>query len=233
MATRKKTTAGRRTSRPTRAKAAGRGKFIVLDGPDGAGKSTQVQLLSEQLERRGVRFIVLREPGGTTAGEVIRSLLLERREDRLTAVTETFLFEAARAQLMEEVVRPALARGTWVICDRFTLSTLVYQGYAGGVPVKDIEVMSALATGGLKPDCHLVLWVSAETGIRRRASRAADRMEAKGKAFLKAVADAYRKLAREKKNRITFIDAGGLVEDVRRKVWAEVEALMPKSGDGR
>ncbi|MBI3831983.1 MAG: dTMP kinase [Planctomycetes bacterium] len=198
----------------------------MLDGPDGAGKSTQVQLLTEQLAKRGIHSISLREPGGTTAGEVIRSLLLERRQDKLTPVAETFLFEAARAQLVEEIVRPALQSGTWVICDRFTLSTLVYQGYAGGVDPKAIELMSKVATGGLQPDLYLVLWVDAAVGIARREARQADRMEAKGRRFIEAVSAAYKKLARGKHGKYAFIEAGGLVEGVRTQVWKQVEQLL-------
>lgn len=198
----------------------------MLDGPDGAGKSTQVQLLTEQLAKRGIHTLSLREPGGTTAGEVIRSLLLERRQDRLTPVAETFLFEAARAQLVEEVIRPALAQGTWVICDRFTLSTLVYQGYAGGVDAKAIDQMSKLATGGLKPNLYLVLWVDASVGIARRESRQADRMEAKGKKFIEDVSKAYKKLAGGRASPYAFIQAGGLVEEVRTRIWAQVEKLI-------
>ena len=209
-----------------RAARRSRGCFIVLDGPDGAGKSTQVQLLTEQLAKRGVATLALREPGGTTAGEVIRSLLLERRQDRLTPVAETFLFEAARAQLVEEVIRPSLRAGTWVICDRFTLSTLVYQGYAGGVDLKDIEHMSRVATGGLQPDLYIVLWVNAATGIARRQSRQADRMEAKGDAFIRKVSAAYRKLARQRHRKLAFVEADGLVEKVRARVWQEVEQLL-------
>jgi len=203
-----------------------RGRFIVLDGPDGAGKSTQVQLLAEQLARRGIHTLSLREPGGTTAGEVIRSLLLERRQDRLTPVAETFLFEAARAQLVTEVIHPALASGTWVICDRFTLSTLVYQGNAGGVDPKAIEQMSRLATGGLRPDLYLVLWVDAVMGIARRESRQADRMEAKGRQFIEAVSKAYKKFASGRRAGYAFVQAGGLVEDVRSRIWAHVEKLL-------
>lgn len=203
-----------------------RGRFIVLDGPDGAGKSTQVQLLTEQLEKRGHHTLALREPGGTTAGEVIRSLLLERRQDRLTPVAETFLFQAARAQLVDEIIRPSLARGTWVICDRFTISTLVYQGYAGGVSPKEIERMSALATGGLSPDLYLVLWVPPHVGLVRRSNRSADRMESKGDDFLRAVSAGYKKALGLRRNKLTPIEAGGLVEDVRAQIWSHVERML-------
>lgn len=199
----------------------------MLDGPDGAGKSTQARWLAWELQRRGIRTRLLREPGGTQAGEAIRALLLERRALRLTAAAETFLFEAARAQLVAEVIRPALARGTWVICDRFTLSTLAYQGCAGGVNLQAIKRMSELATGGLRPALYLVLWVDVQTGLQRRKDRAADRMEAKGRAYLQAVSDAYRKLASKAKGQLKLMDARGSEEEVRAQIWKSVAAFLP------
>lgn len=202
----------------------------MLDGPDGAGKSTQARMLVEHLERRGLKVVLLREPGGTAAGEAIRKILLEQREgkDHLSALAETFLFQAARAQLIEEVVKPALAAGTWVICDRFSLSTLVYQGLAGGVDTNAIEKLSAIATAGVRPDRYVVVWVPTETGIERRADRAADRMESKGRAFLKAVADSFRSTARREPTKYRLVDGRGSIDEVRGRIWDEVEPLLKK-----
>jgi dTMP kinase len=194
-----------------------RGRFIVLDGPDGAGKTTQAALLRDRLEERGLRVLLLREPGGTKAGEAIRGLLLEHRHVDLSPLAEAFLFQAARAQLVGEVIRPALARGLWVVCDRFTLSTQVYQGVAG----------SEVATGGLRPDLYCVLCVSPRVGLARRADRAADRMEAKGRRFTREVFAAYAREARRFPKRYRLVDGAAAPAEVQARIWAHVERLLP------
>jgi dTMP kinase len=204
-----------------------KGRFIVLEGPDGAGKTTQLELLKEQLERRGVKTRTVREPGGTVGGEKIRAILLGGKADHLTAVTETFLFQAARAQLVHEVIRPALARGEWVLTDRYWLSTLIYQGYAGGVEPALIRRLSKLATGGLMPDRYVVLWVPLKEGLARRAHRAADRMESKGDAFARKVNLSYRRLALTSRGPLKLVDGRGTVETVAVRVWRLVEPLLP------
>lgn len=223
----KRLKSGRMKSKPP-------GRFVVLDGPDGAGKSTQAKLLLEQLKAHGKTALLLREPGGTDAGEAIRSLLLEKRKhDNLSALAETFLFQAARAQLIQEVIKPALAKGTWVICDRFTLSTLVYQGLAGGVKRETVETLSALAADGVKPDRYMVLWLPAADAANRRTGRGtADRMESKGETFLKAVSQAYKTLA-GKNDQYRRIDASGTVDEVRQRIWNEVESLIGKKSGSR
>ena len=203
-----------------------RGRFLVLDGPDGAGKSTQIALLAQALQARGMRVLVLREPGGTKAGEAIRAILLDRLTEGLSPLTETFLFEAARAQLVQAVIQPALRSGTWVLCDRFTLSTLVYQGLAGGLKPDMVARLSRLATGSLRPDRYLVLWVRLTEGLTRRSGREADRMESKGLRFSRAVSEAYRQQARMHPRRYILVDGSGTVERVRARVWARVVRLL-------
>jgi dTMP kinase len=211
-----------------------RGRMIVLDGPDGAGKTTQAKLLKERLEAQGVDVLLLREPGGTQAGEAIRKLVLEQREIGLCPLTETFLFQAARAQLVEEVIRPALSNGAWIICDRFTLSTMVYQGFAGGVTRKVVEQLSQAAASGIVPDRYLVLWVPPRVGIKRRASRQADRMEAKGLIFIREVADAYLREARRNARAYRLVNGQGTVKEVQRRLWKQIEPLLaPKKKEKR
>ena len=135
--------------------------------------------------------------------------------------------EAARAQLVHEVIRPALKRGEWVLTDRYWLSTLIYQGYAGGVDPGEIRRLSALATGGLVPDRYLVLWVPLKVGLARRAHRAADRMESKGEAFARKVNLSYRRLALSSRGSLKFVDGRGTVEAVAARIWKLVEPLLP------
>jgi dTMP kinase len=207
-----------------------RGRFVVLDGPDGAGKSTHVAWVAQQLAEAGVRCLSLREPGGTSAGEAVREILLDHRHKNLTPVAETLLFQAARAQLVHEVIRPALDEGSWVLCDRFSLSTQVYQGCAGQVPAEVISGLSALATGGLWPDLYLVLWVPVEIGLQRRLTRTEDRMEAKGLEFMRAVSERYRSLAQASPERYSLLSAEGPLEEVRRRIWQRISPLLPIPG---
>ena len=202
-----------------------RGRFIVLDGPDGAGKTTQTHLLAQELDKLGIRTLMLREPGGTPAGEAIRALVLEHRKIALEPLAEAFLFQAARAQLVREVIVPALDKGEWVLCDRFSLSTLVYQGYAGGIEHHEIEALTQFATGGLSPDLYLVLWVPLKVGIERRNHRQADRMESKGDEFLKDVSNSFQKEASLHPKKYTLIDGSGGVEEVRERIWQKIEPL--------
>ena len=203
-----------------------RGRFLVLDGPDGAGKSTQARLLSERLEACGIQVLLLREPGGSSVGEAIRKLLLEHRAVDLYPLTEAFLFQAARAQLVREVIEPALKSGRWIICDRFTLSTLVYQGLAGGLSSAVVDKLSSIAVTGITPDKYIVLWVPVGIGVRRRAGRQADRMESKGTAFMRNVARAYLKEAKKHPVRYRLVDGSGTLDEVRGRIWRHVEPLL-------
>jgi dTMP kinase len=168
-----------------------RGRFVVLEGGDGVGKTTQLPRLVAALADRGVPVRAIREPGGTAAGDAIRALLLDPAT-RLEPTAELLLFLAARAQVVAEVVRPALAAGEWVIADRFFVSTYAYQGAGHGLPLEPLRAAIALATGGLVPDLTLVLALDPATAATRRAARGdGDRMERHGAAFEARVAAAY------------------------------------------
>jgi dTMP kinase len=207
-------------------KKAKRGRFIVLDGPDGVGKTTHARILSAELQRHGVTVNALREPGGTALGEAIRKMLLDQTKIHIDALAETFLFQAARAQLIREVIVPALDRGEWIICDRFTLSTLVYQGYAGGIKKKTIKELSDAAIDGVKPDAYFVLCLPSEISAERRAIRKADRMESKGDTYLDNVFKGFTKEAKQRGNKYKMIDGRGSEGDVQKRIWAHVEKLL-------
>ena len=181
-----------------------KGAFIVLEGIDGCGKTTQLQALREWLPFSGLlppsaRLIVTREPGGTALGQALRELLLHPPDAvRPEPITELLLYAADRAQHVADVIRPALDRGDWVLCDRFTGSTAAYQGYGRGLNLEMIRALEYIETGGLQPDLTLWLDVSLAESCRRRGGELADRIEGEGVAFLGRVADGFRILAHQR-----------------------------------
>lgn len=188
---------------------AGRGRLITFEGIDGSGKSTQITMLADSLRAAGMDVLVLREPGGTPIGEAIRKILLDSKHDGMSQETELLLFEAARAQLIREVIEPALAAGTNVICDRFFDSTLAYQGYGRGMDLGMIEAMNRYAVGSSRPDLTILLDLPVETAVLRLAGRlgAADRLEGEGLAFMQRTCEGYRALAAREPERIIKLDA--------------------------
>jgi dTMP kinase len=172
--------------------------FIALEGPEGAGKSTQVRFLEAWLRERGLDPLLTREPGGTAVAEAVRRILLD--SDDLPATTELLLMLAARSALVAEVIAPALAQGRVVVTDRFHLSTLAYQGYGRELPLPEVEAMNRFATAGLEPDLTILLDVDPAAGAARKAGgpRGPDRIERAGDAFHRRVAEAYRLLAGER-----------------------------------
>jgi dTMP kinase len=181
-----------------------RGRFIVLEGIDGCGKTTQLQALRQWLPTSGLlppgaRVVVSREPGGTALGQALRELLLHPpREAAPVPRAELLLYAADRAQHVETVLRPALDRGDWVLCDRFTGSTAAYQGYGRGLPLALIDTLESLATGGLQADLTLWLDVSVAESIRRRGGQSSDRIEAGGESFLGRVRVGFSYLAEQR-----------------------------------
>lgn len=203
-----------------------RGRFISLEGGEGAGKSTQLALLAEALRGRGHRVITTREPGGTEGAEAIRALLMTGDESRWNAATEALLFAAARADHVAKLISPALARGDWVVCDRFIDSTRAYQGGAGGVDDAAILDLHRIGSGALLPDRTLLLAIDPEEGARRAAARAtADRMGSKGAAYYARVAARFDDLAAAEPARFRRIDAQAPLEAVTARLLDAIADL--------
>lgn len=194
--------------------------FVSLEGPDGVGKTTQAALLAERLRATGLEVVQCREPGGTGLGERVRTVLLDP-EATMGDRAEALLFAAARAELTEAVIAPALARGAWVVCDRFIDSSLVYQGLARGLGLESIRAVSLFATGGVLPARTLVLH-----GVDRRDDEP-DRMEAAGADFHARVAEGFLELAALEPDRVRLIDARGSVDEVAARIEQALEDLRP------
>jgi dTMP kinase len=209
------------------------GMFVAFEGGDGSGKSTQIRLLRSAVERAGWDAVVTREPGGTPIGEGIRNVLLSRSSDAMGDRTEALLYAAARAQHVDEVIRPALEKGAVVLCDRFVDSSIVYQGHARGLGQRAIADLNGWATAGMLPDLVVLLDVDPVEGLRRAAAEGAapDRLESAGLGFHRAVASAYRRLADADPDRYLVLDAGRPVEQlhhaIRDVVLARLVAGVP------
>lgn len=184
------------------------GLFITLEGPEGAGKSTNRDYLAEHLRGHGLDVLLTREPGGTPLAERIRELLLAPSDEKMDADTELLLVFAARAQHLAEVIRPALARGTVVLCDRFTDATYAYQGGGRGLSVERIATLEQFVQGGLQPDLTLLFDLPVEVGLSRAAARGRlDRFEQEGQGFFEAVRQAYLERAKADPQRFRLVDA--------------------------
>ena len=209
-----------------------RGKFITFEGPEGGGKSTHVRELAEQLRAEGKTVLVTREPGGTRLAELIRGLVREEVDDPPVTRCEVLLFIAAGAQVVSEVIRPALARGEWVICDRFADSTFAYQGYGRGIDVGLLKNFNDFATEGLVPDLTILLDVPPETSKARLTERqaatatSADRIEQAGDMFHRRLRDGFLELAKAEPDRFVVIDSSGPREEVSDRVWTAVRNLQ-------
>jgi dTMP kinase len=199
-----------------------RGRLITFEGLDGSGKTTQLRLLAQRLRAAGRGVVETAEPGGSRVGLAIRRILLEAAGLELSARAELLLYCASRAQNVEEVIRPALGAGGIVLSDRFTDSTLVYQGAARGVGVEIVEQLDAIATGGLKPDLTLLLDLDPGASLSRAVER--NRMEREDLEFHRRVAAAYRELAAREPGRIRMVDASLPVAEVAGRIWTIVQA---------
>jgi dTMP kinase len=214
------------TARPS---AAGRGRFIALDGMDGAGKSSQIAALVRWLEGVGRTVVTCRDPGATPAGDAIRAILLDRHDLHVSPTAEMLLYMAARAQLVAEVVAPALDRGDWVISDRYLLANIVYQGHAGGLDPEAIRQVGRIATANIMPDLVLVLDVDLETAARRLA-RPLDKLENRGDDYRRRLRSGFLAEADRAPETITVIDAAGTIDEVAARIRAAVAARFP-AGD--
>ena len=206
------------------------GRFISLEGGEGAGKSTQVRLLAAALGERGIDVLVTREPGGSEGAEAIRALLMQGEVQRWSAHTEALLFAAARADHVEKTIRPAVAAGRWVIADRFVDSSRAYQGVAGGLDDAAILALHGFGSRGLLPDRTFVLEVPQAEGAARSTARdgaGADRFALRDIYFHEAVAAAFRRFAANESDRVKMIDASGSPEEVTARLMAGLADLLP------
>jgi dTMP kinase len=203
------------------------GRFITLEGGEGAGKSTQAGRLAATLAARGIRAVTTREPGGTPGAEAIRGLLVDGAVDRWDPVTEALLLFAARRNHLEIVIRPALAQGSWVISDRFADSTMAYQGIVQGAGRGVVETLYELAIGDLKPDLTLVLDLPVEIGLKRAGERGgADRYERMGPAFHERLREAFLEIVQANAGRCVLIDASGDEDHVAHLILQAVDTRL-------
>lgn len=202
--------------------------FITFEGGEGCGKSTQARLLLKKLEQQGIPTILTHEPGGTALGNEIRILLKRKQGSSISPQAELFLFAASRVQLVAELVRPALQEGKVVICDRFTYSTIVYQGYGRGLDLATVSVVNTMATGNLNPDLTILLDMPSEQGLERRR-RSKDRFELEDLPFHHRVREGYLKMATAEPDRWLLIDASLAKAKIAEIIWDKVRKLWHPS----
>lgn len=206
-----------------------RGIFITMEGPDGSGKSTQLELLKRYLSEKGYEIVITREPGGTKISEAVREIILNKDFTEMSYMTEALLYASARAQLVSEVIKPALEAGKAVISDRFVDSSAVYQGMARGLGVENVYKINEFALQGIMPELTIHLDLPAEVGIsRKNDQKELDRMELEAIDFHEKVADGYRRLAKLDPKRIYTIDATQSIEAIHRQIVDKIENILSK-----
>jgi dTMP kinase len=208
-----------------------RGKFLTIEGTEGVGKSTNLAFVRDWLQAKGVEVVVTREPGGTPLAEEIRSLLLAKRDEPVNETAELLLVFAARAQHIAQVIQPALARGAWVLSDRFTDATFAYQGGGRGLSTETIAQLEQLVQGSLRPDLTLILDIDVELGLNRARQRGElDRFESETMAFFERVRSAYRARAEQAPSRYALVDAGQELVAVQADISLILKGLWVSCG---
>jgi dTMP kinase len=207
------------------------GRFITLEGSEGAGKSTNVDTVCETLTEAGIDFVRTREPGGTPMAEALRDAMLHKWDESVDGVTELLLVFAARSQHLSHVIRPALAKGQWVVCDRFTDATFAYQGYGRELDLKKLAVLESWIQGDLQPDITLYLDVAPDIAEQRIATREKDRMEVERRDFFLRVRQGYLDRAKEHA-RFEIIDAGNPLQEVQAAVRRKIHEFIRLAGSG-
>ena len=202
-----------------------KGIFISIEGPDGSGKSTQIENIKDFLREAGIDFVFTREPGGTAIGERIREIILDRNCKEMDSMTEALLYAAARAQDVAQVIRPALAAGKVVICDRFVDSSLAYQGYGRGLG-DAVTIINGYAIDECVPDITFLLKLDPRVGKGRIKDELQDRLEAEKEAFHMEVYKGYLELEKKYSNRIVGIDASGSVDDIKGQIYAKLSEVL-------
>jgi dTMP kinase len=202
------------------------GPFIAFEGGEGCGKSTQSRLLLKKFEQQNIPAVLTHEPGGTALGNELRKALKNKRGSSISPQAELFLVAASRAQLVAEVIRPALEEGKVVICDRFTYSTLVYQGYGRGLELSFVETVNNVATGNLKPDLTILLDISPDQGLARKRSLR-DRFELEDLSFHRRVREGYLRMVAAESERWLVIDASLPKAKIAEIIWDRVSKLLP------
>ncbi len=206
-----------------------RGKFITLEGPDGSGKSTILNLISDYLKNKGIDFIVSREPGGTRIGEKIRDIILDNNNTNMGPETEALLYAAARGQHVHEKIIPALESGKIVVCDRFILSSLAYQGVGRGLGIEKVKMINDFGLRGVYPDLVLFFHIDPELTLKRKTIKeGGDRLEQEGVMFHRKVYDGYMELLKKYPENIKIIDATKSIDEVFKQSINEVEKLLLK-----
>lgn len=203
------------------------GLFITMEGTDGSGKSTQLNLLSQYLEKKGFNIVFVREPDGTKIGEKIRDIILDINNKKMDYMTETFLYASSRSQLVNEIIAPELKKGSIVICDRFVDSSIVYQGIARNIGIDVVKKINNIATGGLTPDITFFLDLSPQEAIKRKIQqKELDRLESEKDYFYKKVYDGYKLLISQNSERIKVIDATQSIENIHKNIVNYIESIF-------
>ena len=195
------------------------GKLITFEGIDGSGKSTQIQLLEAEFEKLGISYKTFREPGGTKLSEKIRTILLDKENIELYSNAESLLFAAARAQLTAEQIKPAITKGEFVICDRFTDSTIAYQGYGRGLNINNLELINTIATDGLIPDITFILDIDPQKATERLKTVNPDRMEAAGIDFFTNIRQGYYQIREQNQSRCIVINGEKPQKDISKEIY--------------